>query len=283
MHESCRWVVVVGLWAQLSFVWVEGSVEKRLPDNKRDDKQPQRGRGGDECVQQQIWICSQWLLGLKKKLLRANQHFLSCSRRAVWLPALQPPHRQLLFFTSTTQWQLQPWTLLQGSFQEVELDFSAQSSLSQLWSVFLMCERNSWNPPLRAEKLKSEQICSSSCSLIHFMSSHSLEQRDFDWFFQGDTWMTVSAAWARPGTQQNRLFSLFASVHVFLYICSWRRVKVHRQLLTSTVTWLVGVNIHGQWGRLCLWLFAMNPKWNPSKQGCWWKTDTEISTSTLFL
>lgn len=54
MDVSSRWGVTVGLWAQFNFVWVEGSVEKRLPDNKRKDKAVQRGRGVDECVQQQI-------------------------------------------------------------------------------------------------------------------------------------------------------------------------------------------------------------------------------------
>lgn len=52
---SSRWLVVVaGLWTLLNFVWVEGSVEKRFPDNKRKDKRPQRRRGVDECVQQQM-------------------------------------------------------------------------------------------------------------------------------------------------------------------------------------------------------------------------------------
>lgn len=54
MDVTSRWVVIVGLWAQFNFVWVEGSVEERLTDNKRKDQQLQRGRGLDACVRQQI-------------------------------------------------------------------------------------------------------------------------------------------------------------------------------------------------------------------------------------
>lgn len=95
---------------------------------------------------------------------KTSQRFLSCSRRAVWVSA----HRQLHRFALTTQWQLQPWTLVKGSFQELQFDFSRQRLSSDPSSE---SERHGCSPELRAERLKWKEICWTFCS-EHTLSPH---------------------------------------------------------------------------------------------------------------
>ena len=69
--------------------WQQSFCFEVLVRKEQRQRGPERERSWWVCTAADISVFS-LVIRTPKKVLTENQHFLSCSRRAVWLPALQP-------------------------------------------------------------------------------------------------------------------------------------------------------------------------------------------------